>query len=272
MVYKNIETRHGAVSYYDNEVQSEKPTLVLIHGNSCSSEVFYQQINSPLFSGVRIIAPDLPGHGRSLNAIDPTVTYCMEGYADVLSEVFELLSLNTIVIVGWSLGGHIGLEILLRYSDVAGIVITGTPPVSSKNITEGFHATDSVGLAGKADLTDEQLFQLATSISGENFATEFFADVKRTDGLAREIMFNKFIAGTGADQSELVSKIKTPIAILNGERDPFINTQFIDTIKIQNLWGGKQFIFENSGHTPFLDESEKFNDFLLKFYNSVNVY
>jgi pimeloyl-ACP methyl ester carboxylesterase len=36
---------------------------------------------------------------------------------------------SNVILVGWSLGGHIAIEMLLRSERIKGIVITGTPPV-----------------------------------------------------------------------------------------------------------------------------------------------
>jgi pimeloyl-ACP methyl ester carboxylesterase len=36
-----------------------------------------------------------------------------------------------VIAVGWSLGGHVAIEMLLRSERVQGLVITGTPPADS---------------------------------------------------------------------------------------------------------------------------------------------
>lgn len=40
--------------------------------------------------------------------------------------------------------------------------------------------------------------------------------VARTDGRARRIMFEKFAAGTGGNQHDIVAEARLPIAVVNG--------------------------------------------------------
>ena len=56
--------------------------VLMIHGNSSSGAVFRNQMTGPLGERYHLIAPDLPGHGDSGDAIDPDRSYSMEGYAD----------------------------------------------------------------------------------------------------------------------------------------------------------------------------------------------
>ena len=90
--------------------QGKGHPVLLIHGNSASGEVFKKQFQSALGKKYRLIAPDLPGHGDSDVAVD-TETYSFPGYARVLAELINTLGLKKVTVVGWSLGGHIALEL-----------------------------------------------------------------------------------------------------------------------------------------------------------------
>ncbi len=61
----------------------------MIHGNSSAGAIFAPQLEGEIGRNWRIIAPDLPGHGRSGDALDPDRSYSMEGYADAMTEVLE---------------------------------------------------------------------------------------------------------------------------------------------------------------------------------------
>src|ERR1700733_8131439 len=94
------------------ESPNGKLPVLFIHGNSCSKEVFRYQFESPLADEFHLIAIDLPGHGSSSDAFRPDETYSFPGYADAAVEVLELMGIEKFVVVGWSLGGHIALEMM----------------------------------------------------------------------------------------------------------------------------------------------------------------
>lgn len=121
---KTLETSHGKIAV--RETGGKGTAVLLVHGNSSSSAVFRNQLESPLGERYRIIAADLPGHGASGDAIDPDRSYSMEGYADAMTEVLGLLGVSKAIVFGWSLGGHIGLEMIDRFPGLLGLMITGT--------------------------------------------------------------------------------------------------------------------------------------------------
>ena len=81
---RTLRTSHGLI-WIEQSGHGELPVF-LIHGNSSCLEVFRYQIDSPLARQNRLIAFDLPGHGRSGDAIDPARTYTLPGFADVSRE------------------------------------------------------------------------------------------------------------------------------------------------------------------------------------------
>ncbi|TGT59761.1 alpha/beta fold hydrolase, partial [bacterium M00.F.Ca.ET.159.01.1.1] len=98
-----------------------------------------------------LIAPDLPGHGASGDAIDPDRSYSMEGYADAMTEVLGLLGVGQAIVFGWSLGGHVAIELASFHPAVHGLMLTGAPPVSKGffGMLRGFHANWDMLLASK---------------------------------------------------------------------------------------------------------------------------
>jgi pimeloyl-ACP methyl ester carboxylesterase len=85
-----IETSHGFLAIEESG-QGNLPVL-LIHGNSTSHDVFQHQLQSSLTDTHRLIAFDLPGHGRSSNASDPARTYTLPGFADAAVELLGELA------------------------------------------------------------------------------------------------------------------------------------------------------------------------------------
>lgn len=263
-----LETSHGTIAIRTSS-GTGMPVL-LVHGNSSSGAVFRNQLEGEIGGTYRLIAPDLPGHGDSSNALDPERSYSMEGYADAMTEVLRLLGIDKAVVFGWSLGGHIGLEMISRFPGMLGLMITGTPPVSPDEVAKGFKPSEHMGLAGQENFSAADVEAYARSTCGEPFEPFFLDVVARTDGRARRLMFEKFAAGTGDNQREIVARMTPPIAVVNGIDEPFVDVDFVATVKFGNLWEGKTHTIAHSGHAPFWDSPKEFDPYLLRFIRDVS--
>lgn len=264
----SLETSHGTIAVRESE--GTGIPVLLVHGNSSAGAVFRNQLEGELGKTFRLIAPDLPGHGNSSDAIDPERSYCMEGYADAMAEVLRLLNVEKAVVFGWSLGGHIGLEMIKRFPGMLGLMITGTPPVAADEVGQGFKPSKHMGLAGKEQFTGEDVENYARSTCGEPFEAFFLDVVGRTDGRARRIMFEKFAGGTGDNQKDIVATAKVPLAVVNGIDEPFVNLDFVSNVTYANLWEGKTYEIANSGHAPFWDKPAEFDPYLKRFITDVS--
>jgi len=243
-------------------------SIVFIHGNSSCKEAFRKQYESPLGEQYRMIAMDLPGHGGSSNAIDPAKTYSMPGYAAVVGEVLDRLRVERAVVVGWSLGGHIALEMVKSWPGVVGIMITGAPPVrrDMEAITAGFQPSPALFLAGKSDFTADDYKAFGELTLGKLVGNaELQAALHRTDGRARQMMFESLMAGQASDQREIAETSSAPIAVVNGEKDPLVNLKYISGLSYRTLWDEHCFILRELAHVPFLEAPEVFNRLLGRF-------
>lgn len=262
--HHNIRTRYANISVIDTG--GNGLPVLLIHGNSSCKEIFRHQINQ-LKGKYRVLVLDLPGHGSSSNASDPRQAYSMPGYAHTVIEVLEKIGINRVVVFGWSLGGHIGLEMLALFPKMIGLMICGTPPVSvgADNVALGFRP--GLGLAGKAEFTEEDIKIFVSDTYGVNAPHEPFMieAVIRTEGLARQYMFEAFLSPQATDQKLLAETSQVPLAIVNGADDPYINLDYINGLSYRNLWKGKVVNLAVVGHAPFWETPELFNSILIEF-------
>jgi pimeloyl-ACP methyl ester carboxylesterase len=98
-------------------------TLVLIHGFPYDGRMWKGSTEALVKAGYRVVVPDLRGFGRS--AIQPTASMA-EMAADV-SGLLETLGVRRAVIVGFSMGGYVALQMAIRHADqVAGLVLVDT--------------------------------------------------------------------------------------------------------------------------------------------------
>jgi pimeloyl-ACP methyl ester carboxylesterase len=143
-----VSTSHGLLAVEECGPASGFPVL-LIHGNSTCRGVYKHQMQSKLAEKYRLIAIDLPGHGESSDAPDFMITYTRPGLASAVVELLQKMEINELVIFGWSLGGHIAVELMPKLPKLKGIMITGTPPVPHGGMSQGFKGSPQMGTAGK---------------------------------------------------------------------------------------------------------------------------
>ena len=101
---------------------SDAPAVVLVHGLGDESDT-WRHLIEPLSAHHRVIAPDLPGFGRS-EALSGG--YAVLKVVAVLLEMMEVLSLADITLIGHSLGAMIAQAIALEHFDrLRSLVLVG---------------------------------------------------------------------------------------------------------------------------------------------------
>lgn len=108
----------------------DAPAVVLVHGVT-SSHLAWQFVAERL-PGVRVVAPDLRGRGRSNRIEGPAG---LAAHADDLAAVFERLDIAPTVVVGHSMGGFVSAvfahrhpHLVTRLALIDGGLPLATPP------------------------------------------------------------------------------------------------------------------------------------------------
>jgi len=243
--------------------------ILLIHGNSSCKEIWINQVVALSGAGHTVIAPDLPGHGQSGNARDARFSYSFPGYGKTVSELLDHLGWSSVDVVGWSLGGHIGLELLATDDRVSSLVIVGAPParLSPRALGEAFYPTPTMMLAGKASLSTSEARAYAAAMLGDTALVRphFERSLLRTDGKARWWMFRNAMKGVGADQREVVERTKKPVCVIHGEQEAFVRLEYLESVQYRELWSGRVQVIRGAGHAPHWQCPRTFNETLLDF-------
>jgi pimeloyl-ACP methyl ester carboxylesterase len=242
------------------EAGTGEPALVLLHAFPLHAAMCEEELVS-LGRGRRVVAPDLPGFGRSAPLGEPEAA-TMGAWADHVAAFLEHLGIGPVVVGGLSMGGYLTFAMWRRHSElVAGVVLcdtraaADTPEVSERRTAQ----QQQVAAEGTGGLIESTL---STLLSDDTLAHR--PDVVER---ARAIMAANpppaFIAGLEAmkrrpDATAELAGIDVPALVVVGEHDgpspPSVAREMADALPDARLT-----IVPAAGHLSNLENPEAFD-------------
>lgn len=247
------------------------PAILLVHGNSSSSRVWQPTLEGPLARKYRIVAIDLPGHGQSSDAgeAERATTYSIPGYAEVIRQVVEQLSLQQAVIVGWSLGGHAALEASVHLPQAAGFMVFGTPPLPFPLPADLDGAFLKLGLGFQKDWSEPEAREYVADFLVPDADAPVFLmeDAVRTDGHARASLGASIGTVGYRDEPGIAAAMTRPLAILHGAQEQIVGLPYLQAMapSMPTLWRGEVQVVGNAGHALQWEQRAEFEQLLDAF-------
>ena len=119
-----IETGHGRLAIRLDGPQGGIPLLLLQRFRGTMDD-WDPALVAAIARDRRVIRFDSAGVGRSQGSVPETI----RGMAAIAAEVIGLLGLPQVDVLGWSLGGAIGLELALNFPHlVRRLIVAGSSP------------------------------------------------------------------------------------------------------------------------------------------------
>jgi pimeloyl-ACP methyl ester esterase len=264
--------RRGEQLWYED--QGAGCPVVLVHGWCMSSAVWKYQFDG-LSSSMRLLAPDLRGHGRS-RGISCDLNF--ESFATDLVDLCDALNPSKVVLVGWSMGAQIALQSSAELTGrLAGMVLVSATPrfTASDDFPHALACNEASGMRIKV--------QRNTQRALEGFYSRLFADgeLENHPSGAEIKQLLSAIASPDTDSAlesldalartdmrELLSTIAMPTLIMNGTQDRICLPQASTYLK-EHIPDARQIEFLGCGHAPFLTQSRQFNTEISRFARSV---
>jgi len=263
-------SRYGKIAVLDSG-GSGLP-LLMLHGAGASKGVFFRQFGSLTAQKHRVVSIDLLGHGRSDRAVEPEQAYTLEGFATGVIDVLNFMGIERIAIFGWSLGGHIAIELLRDHPDrLAGIMLTGTPIAARGplGMLRAFHLRKEMLFSSKPTYTASETERFARLCYAEGVTPGLIDDIVCSDGRCRPVIARSLLSG--ADQQAVVTSSPLPIAVVNGALEPIARLSHLEGLHYRQLWRGKCHTIAAAGHAPFLQKPSAFNLLLNSFVRDAAV-
>lgn len=261
----------GITLAYDDAGPEDARPLVLVHGISMSRRYFHKQLG-PLSARHRVIAVDLRAHGDSEKV---EFGHTVPQYARDLKQFIEALGVDRPVLLGWSMGAFVAFEYIRQFGtgSLRGLIDVDESASDFKwdDWEHGF-------------LDLPALHSLMTSVQDDKeafvrgFVPEMFhrppaleelewmigESTKLPTGALSAILFDQ----TVQDYRGVLPSIDIPALICWGEHDQLLPVSGAPYMR-DHIPGARLELFGQSGHCPFVEESERFNAVVQAFLDGL---
>lgn len=244
--------------------------IVLIHGWPLSDEMFEYQYNDLVNNNFRVIGITLRGFGKSDK---PYGAYDYDVHALDIKNVFCKLEIENAVMVGFSMGGSIAI----RYASaddrahVSKLALCGAAaPIWTQRDDFPYNlpksAVDELIELNYKDrpklLSDfAKIFSATETSLNEGIGSWLYGIGLSASSHATA---QCLIALRNTDLRDDLAKIKIPTLIMHGKKDKICSFDLAEQMKAM-LTNSQLIAFEKSGHSLFLEETQKFNSELIRF-------
>ena len=239
----SVSTAYGEIYYAETgKNHTENPTIILVHGASGNHLAWPKALRR--IEGWRVIAPDLPAHGKSSGDACDTV----DAYAEAIGMMIQTLDIASAIVIGHSMGGAIAQTVALQHPQkVAGTVLIGT----------GAYLTVNDALLETIQQDFEKAASLMSKWSWGPSATDAMRSGDKQQILSNPsaVVYQDYVACSRFDVRNRLNEIECPVLIVGGHADKMtplnLSQDLHAAIKNSTLK-----TIENGGHMMMLEFPE----------------
>lgn len=200
--------------------------------------------------GYKVIIPELPIYSMSLLQTN------VKNFAKYLNKFIEFKGFDSVILLGNSLGGHIGLYHTKMYPDnVKALVITGSSGLYESAMGGGYTKRRDYEVIKKKA---EEVFY-DPKVATKEIVDEVYATVNDRNKLLRTLAIAK--SAIRHNMSKDLPNMHTPTCIIWGKNDtvtpPEVATEFNELLPDSEL-----FWIDKCGHAAMMEHPEEFNNIL----------
>jgi len=256
--FRFAEIGGGKIRYVD---AGHGPSVLLIHGSYGSWSHWTENV-VPLSQRARVIAPDLPGFGASMDA---PVSADLQYFARCLQALLSDLGVDEYCVCGYSFGGLIAAELARANPGKVRAALLMSPPVlgTPHVVRELQGQIGRLALRGALKASVQVMLEHILLHRPHRRTAEA---VSITIENLRRARFRARALQDASSLSRLVEGISCPLSALLGERDPFyggavdVAVQALQAIKP----GTSACIARDAAHWVCYDDPEGANEAILR--------
>jgi pimeloyl-ACP methyl ester carboxylesterase len=243
--YRYIETGEGT-------------PLIILHGLMGGLSNFQGVTNYFPEKGYKVLVPELPIYGM------PLLKTNVKSFAKYLERFIEYKKLKDVILLGNSLGGHIGLLHTKLYPEmVKALVITGSSGLYESAMGDGYPKRGDYEFIKKKA---EDVFY-DPKVATKEIVDEVFATVNDRMKLVKTLSIAK--SAIRHNMAKDLPKMETPTCIIWGKNDsvtpPNVAEEFHELLPDSDL-----FWIDKCGHAPMMEHPQDFNAILYDWLQKRN--
>lgn len=228
----------------------EGTPIIVLHGLMGGLSNFDSVADYFSQKGYRVIIPELPIYTMSL------IKTNVKSFANYLKAFIDFKELNNVILLGNSLGGHIGLYHTKMYPDkVKALVITGSSGLYESAMGSGYTKRSDYEVIKKKA---QDVFY-DPKIATKEIVDEVYETVNDRNKLIKTLAIAK--SAIRHNMSKDLPKMKTPTCIIWGKNDtvtpPDVATEFHQLLPDSDL-----FWIDKCGHAAMMEHPDEFNTLL----------
>jgi pimeloyl-ACP methyl ester carboxylesterase len=244
---KNQLKEEGKYSYLE---VGEGTPIIILHGLMGGLSNFDDVIVFFSERGYKVVVPVLPIYDMSL--LKTTV----KSFAKYVEEFIEYKKFEEVILLGNSLGGHIGLlHTKLFPEKVKALVLTGSSGLYENSMGDSYPKRSDYELIKKKA---QDVFY-DPEIATKEIVDEVFATVNDRHKLIKTLAIAK--SAIRHNMSKDLPHMKTPTCLIWGKNDsvtpPKVAVEFEELLPDANL-----FWIDKCGHAPMMEHPQLFNEHL----------
>ena len=232
--------------------------IILLHGLMGGLSNFHYFINFFKDKGYKVLMPSLPIYDS------PIMDSSVKRLAEFLNEFIKLKELKNFVIIGNSLGGHVGLYYTKLFNKAKGLILTGSSGLYESAMGSGYTKRGNYNVIKKK--VQEVFYnpKVATKI----LVDEIYETVNDRNKLIRIIAYAK--SAIRHNMAKDLPKIKIPICLIWGKDDivtpPDVANEFHKLLPNSDLYW-----IDKCGHAPMMEHPNVFNETVVKWFSKRNL-
>lgn len=209
--------------------------------------------------GYKVIIPELPIYDLPLKKTT------VKQFAEYLLSFLEFKNLKNIVLLGNSLGGHIGLVFTKNYPEyVKGLVLTGSSGLYENSMGESYPKRGNYDYIKQKS---EEVFY-DPKVATKEIVDEVFETVNDRNKLIKTLAIAK--SAIRHNMAQDLPNMHTNICLIWGKNDevtpPNVADEFHTLLPKSNL-----FWIDKCGHAPMMEHPDQFNQILAGWMTQENI-
>ena len=233
--------------------------IVILHGLMGGLSNFEGVFSYFSQAGYRVIIPELPVYDR------PLLKTTVKEFANYLHEFITFMELKDIVLLGNSLGGHIGLLYTKFHPEmVKGLIITGSSGLYENAMGDGYPKR---GNYDYIKAKSEEVFY-DPKVATKEIVDEVFETVNDRNKLVKTLAIAK--SAIRHNMAKDLPEMKTPTAIIWGAQDnvtpPNVAEEFNNLLPNSTLYW-----IDKCGHAPMMEHPDRFNEIVKEWFDSTQI-